>query len=290
MPIIDLHTQPEATLKALTRVDTLEPDYFYQHHIKASQPIVATGLSKEWPALKTWSIPFFKQLSQHQTVRLEQGNIMQMQTRFSHSHLANYLNQLETNTIQTSHTPYLSLFNIFDAFPQLSQDVDFSLLKQHKTYSNCFAWLGPANTVTGYHKDASDNMLVQIQGKKRVKLISPSQTAYMYSSSKYDAGSTLSRVDDDNYCAKQYPLFAKTKAFYTVLTKGDALFIPKGWWHYVRALEVSISVNSFACTRLENGYNKTNGALKHYLHLLGLYGKECTCHRLVNGKRIKHHT
>ena len=41
----------------------------------------------------------------------------------------------------------------------------------------------------------------------------------------------------------KHPLFAQAAFVETVLKPGDALFMPKGMWHYVRALTPSVSVN-----------------------------------------------
>ena len=48
------------------------------------------------------------------------------------------------------------------------------------------------------------------------------------------------RVDD-----AAFPAFAEAQKRGTqvVLGPGETLFIPRGWWHYARALEPSFSVN-----------------------------------------------
>jgi lysine-specific demethylase 8 len=37
--------------------------------------------------------------------------------------------------------------------------------------------------------------------------------------------------------------FEQAKYFETLLGPGDCLYIPVGWWHYVRSLTVSFSVS-----------------------------------------------
>jgi ribosomal protein L16 Arg81 hydroxylase len=46
----------------------------------------------------------------------------------------------------------------------------------------------------------------------------------------------------------RYPLFARACLMDVVLEPGDALFLPAGWWHWVRSLSTSISAtfSSFA--------------------------------------------
>lgn len=42
----------------------------------------------------------------------------------------------------------------------------------------------------------------------------------------------------------KFPLFHKETGYVEcVLRASEAVFIPRGWWHYVRGLEVSFSVS-----------------------------------------------
>jgi lysine-specific demethylase 8 len=141
--------------------------------------------------------------------------------------------------------------------------------------------------VTGYHIDWADNLLAQIVGRKFVKLVSFDQRKQMYPSSKYDSNTLMSSVNADNYDRNRYPEFANVDALYTVLEPGEILFIPRGYWHYVRSLDPSISVNNFGIDWKSFFRDKPREYAKKYLHRLGLYGKECTCHTWVNGKRIR---
>jgi len=42
---------------------------------------------------------------------------------------------------------------------------------------------------------------------------------------------------------RNFPFFHKLEYLETVLCPGEVLYIPRGWWHYVRALEASCSVS-----------------------------------------------
>lgn len=108
-------------------------------------------------------------------------------------------------------------------------------------------WIGPANTGLKLHRDMVDNFLVQLKGRKRIRLYSPSETRFLYPAT---VGGNLmyepSRVDPDHYASEQFPDFKR--AVYTVceLEPGDMLYLPAGWWHHVLNLEVSWSLNFFA--------------------------------------------
>ena len=42
---------------------------------------------------------------------------------------------------------------------------------------------------------------------------------------------------------KRFPHFEYEKYVDVILEEGEMLYVPVGWWHYVRSLEVSFSVS-----------------------------------------------
>jgi hypothetical protein len=99
-------------------------------------------------------------------------------------------------------------------------------------------WIGPAGTVTPLHCDNRHILLVQVYGRKRVKLISP-----FYLSAVYNTRECFSDVDAEAIDLDRFPAMRGVPVLEAVLEPGEALFLPVGWWHWVRALDVSISLS-----------------------------------------------
>lgn len=264
-------------------VDRLSPQEFRDQYIKSKTPVKFTGMMDDWPATKNWSLEFFRELEANSTVHLEEGNVMQSETQFRKKEFRDFVNSL----ISGEESGYLSVFRIFDQFPELRNDVDFSILDQFKIKSSTSGWLGPKGTVTGYHIDWGDNILAQIVGRKCLHLVSPDDTPNMYVSRKFDQGTTISNVDIDQYDENEYPKFANVRQHRIILNPGEMIFIPRGWWHHVRSLDVSISVSNIAYDLAGILFDVIPHRCKQVLHDRGIWKCDCTCHLNVDGKWVR---
>lgn len=284
--MIKLDEHPEGSLTEIPRVDNLSGEEFVRDYLRTNRPVVISDGARDWTATQTWSFEYFRGLNSDFTITLEEGNVMQEKTTFRSVSFREYLNEIESPAQNNGRIAYLSVFELFKRFPELKNDVDFGIMSKHKVRNHAAGWIGPGGTVTGYHIDWADNIFAQIVGRKFIKLVSYDQSNRMYPSRKYDSNTLMSSVNADDYDQTRFPEFARVEAQYTYLEPGEMIFIPRGCWHHVRSLDPSISVNNFGIDWKSFIRDKPREYAKKYLHRIGLYGKECTCHTLVNGKRV----
>lgn len=111
----------------------------------------------------------------------------------------------------------------------------------------------------------------------------PSQTQWVYPGSKFDNGAVVSLVNPFSYhsdtaAQKAYPDYARVQPIFVTLEAGDAMYIPRGWFHYAEALTAGVSLTGRAVTPCE--VLMLAPILGQYvLHHMGLYkAGDCTCH------------
>ena len=85
------------------------------------------------------------------------------------------------------------------------------------------------------HAAPHDELILFAQIHGRASLIARS-TADLYVRRRY-----YSAVDPEHVDLERYPAFADATVSDVVIEPGDLLFLPVGWWHWVRALDISIS-------------------------------------------------
>jgi hypothetical protein len=184
---------------------------------------------------------------------------------------------------------YLGEWHILKVFPHLRKDFAIQELWPGCRLSWEYVFIGPAQTVTGFHFDFPNNWLCQVRGTKEFLLFAPDQNKYMCKSKKYAWGSTLSDIDVSRLPSQPYESaqFAQAHGTYARVEAGDALFIPKGYWHSVVALEPCISLAVFGLTPLEVVIEGAQSETLSLLHTLGLYARgNCACHQSKPNKKV----
>lgn len=111
-------------------------------------------------------------------------------------------------------------------------------------------WIGPAGTVTPLHFDQHAILFAQIYGRKRFWLVPPFEASNLYLHRRF-----YSAVDPEAPDLLRFPRFGEANVAEIVVDPGDLLFLPAGWFHCVRSLDISISA-TFSSFRLPGGNDR----------------------------------
>ncbi|MGH7140934.1 MAG: cupin-like domain-containing protein, partial [Pirellulales bacterium] len=230
---------------------------FLQDYYVASRPVILEGMMDDWPAMRRWTPDYLKRLLGDEEVEVMAGRADDPNYEINcHEHrrklsFGQYVDMVHSGTETNDY--YLVANNGFLRRPkpkQLLADVVMfeEYLDARLADGGVFFWYGPAGTVTPLHHDTSNIFMAQVRGQKRVKLISANDAEFLYN----DIG-VFSPVDCEAPDLARWPQFANVEIHELVLAPGEVLFIPVGWWHHVRALDVSITV-SFTNFAFANHY------------------------------------
>ena len=179
---------------------------------------------------------------------------------------------------------YLQQWNMLERLPQLRQDFPMRRLWPGLRKIWEYAFIGPADTLSGLHCDFPNNWFCQVRGTKEFVMFTRDQTPHLSVARKYDWGATLSEVDISRLDEKPEvrDRFERAQGVYARVEAGDALYIPSRTWHAVLALEPSISIGIFGLTPAEVVIGGGIATVRDLLHRAHLYRwGSCTCHTMA---------
>lgn len=114
-------------------------------------------------------------------------------------------------------------------------------------------WIGSRGAHTPCHFDTYGvNLVAQVFGTKRWILFPPSESKNLKPTRvPYEESSVYSMWNFS--CPLPSHFYSGVKEVYVIeLKAGDVLFVPQHWWHYVESLDLSISINTWIPTSLDD--------------------------------------
>lgn len=270
---IKTQNQPVEIIRSINST-TFKKDYFNK-----SQPVLIKNYAKEWGAAKNWNLDFFLNLKEDKDIYLLSDNFIQDDNRYKKASFKDYIQKLKDAELNKGKVKdYLTTLDIFEYYPHLKSDIDFSFFEKHTKVNDITAWIGPKGTISGFHADTANNVYTQIKGRKMFIICSPKYNKTMYPSSKHIYGAVASEVDINNFNEEKHPNFKSNDFKIAILEPGDVLFVPQNWWHYVQALDSSISISNFGYTKFEVYSLKLKERIIQSLHKRGYYkANNCFC-------------
>ncbi|KAK5580310.1 hypothetical protein RB653_000326 [Dictyostelium firmibasis] len=247
----------------------------YEEYILKNQPFIITGVVNNWISFEKW-IPsqnidndyFLSILDKDVPVReigIEVGEWLGKTKNINFSlfwkkwreHYFNCKNEnnknIENNNNNNNNNNkepryYLASLPIQTYFKELIDDFEIpEIPKEQNKIGNL--WIGFKDQITPLHHDWSsgdpgmDGLHAIIIGKKLFKLFDPILNVNCFKRKKEWGHFHQSEFDFDNPDFKEFPEAKNYKMIEIELNQGEMLFIPKLWWHHVKTLEPSISIN-----------------------------------------------
>ena len=227
-------------------VDRIAPEEFFEHYYFANRPIVVRGWMSDWPALERWGPAHFAERFGDEMLEVSAGREAdpRFEDRFpAHRRRMTMRQLVETVTQKQGNDVYLVAKNrLLEREPFAALRKDYScpagILTPELDTAPARIWFGGAGTITPLHHDASNILFGQVYGRKIVRLIPPYEIDNLYNDRH-----CFSDIDLDHVDYERYPRFRPVTVVQAIVHPGEFLLLPIGWWHQVRALDISISLS-----------------------------------------------
>jgi LPS sulfotransferase NodH len=237
----------DSRAQAVDRRAGLSREEFRDRYYAAGRPVIIVGLTTGWKAMTAWTPEYLKaaagaQMAEVMTGRDADPDYERHPDRHrTQMRLADYVDLVYSGRATNDY--HMVAGNRFLQQPAARPFwADFAAFPEYLRPAaagrQSFLWFGPAGTVTPLHHDPSNILLAQVRGRKRVRLVPAAQWQHVYNSS-----GVFSDVDADRPDLARHPRFGQATVIDVVLEPGEVLFVPVGWWHHVRALDVSMTIS-----------------------------------------------
>jgi len=265
----------------IPRVHKISPKEFMEKYYKPGKPVILTGMMDDWPAMTKWDTEYLKKQIGAKTHTFHYGKkTMQMKisdyidtavayckaqssSEEENKDEKSEINQFPKLPSDTETLPYVRHFGpLNSASPELLADLKPETPFEHPeefAFRN-FLFVGVPKTKTETHYDASDNFVAITIGQKHISLLPPKGEQELNISDKdkislmnFDA---VPMQDPENLVLDlsqrdkpgavmmhEHPAYSTAKSLvYSPLMKGEMVFIPQYWYHYIHNVDFSVSL------------------------------------------------
>lgn len=231
-------------LKPIDVVEDISKEDFYQNYLKKRKPVVIRNMARKWPAYQKWTMDYMKEM------------VGDIEVPLYDSSKADPAAPINTAAAKMKFTEYIDLiketptdlriffFDPIKAAPQLLNDYIFpkDLMGGFlDKYPSMF--FGGKGSVTFMHFDIDMSHIfhTHFNGRKHILLFD-----YKWKERLYKlpfATYALEDYDIEHPDFEKFPALDGIEGIECYLEHGDTLFMPTGWWHWMKYLDGSFSIS-----------------------------------------------
>lgn len=231
-------------LTDIDRVDHITKEDFINNYLKPRKPLVIRKATETWPALQKWTFDYLKEVVGDVTVPLYDSSKADPSKPINASaaemKFADYIDLIQTKPTDLR----IFLFDPIKYAPKLLDDYrsPSDLMGGFlDRYPNMF--FGGAGSVTFLHYDIDLAHIfhTHFNGRKHVMLFDYKWRERLYCLPF--ATYALEDYDIENPDFSKFPALDGIEGQQTILEHGDTLFMPTGYWHWMKYLTGSFSIS-----------------------------------------------
>ncbi|WP_027382792.1 cupin-like domain-containing protein [Epilithonimonas caeni] len=232
------------TLKPIDIVDDITKEEFFEKYLKPRKPVVIKNMARKWPAYQKWTMEYIKEVVGDVTVPLydsaKADPAAPINTPTTEMKFADYI-----DLIQREPTDLRIFF--FDPIKHAPKILNDYISPKElmggflDKYPSMF--FGGKGSVTFLHFDIDMAHIfhTHFNGRKHILLFD-----YKWKERLYQlpyATYALEDFDIENPDFEKFPALDGIEGIECFLEHGDTLFMPTGWWHWMKYLDGSFSIS-----------------------------------------------
>jgi len=230
-------------LKEIPRVSSLTKSEFVNNFLKPQKPVVIENYVQDWPAYSKWSLDYMKEVAGEKMVPLYDDRPVDHKEGFNEPHARMKMKDY-VDLLQREPTKFrIFLWNVIKEVPVLQQDYqypDFGISLM-KGLPMLFFGGKDSHTFMHYDIDLANIFHFHFDGKKECILFPQSENNYLYKVPH--SLITHEEIDFSNPDYEKWPALKRASGYKTQLNHGEVLYMPEGYWHYMKYITPGFSMS-----------------------------------------------
>ena len=228
----------------IERIPPPSAEEFERRYVRTSTPVILTGMMTDWPARRLWSLDYFAD-------RFGDRRVTAGRTRAGMLEMSDDVGipQVEiefgryVRRVREGRADCYVLCPVDERLPELLDDVVAPEPFRRARYRAVRLWVSDDDTCSPLHRDWPENLYAQVYGRKRFLMVPRHETRRVYSRPFWSGVPNFSRMDAESPDYQRVPKFRDVPRATFEVEAGEFLDIPRLWWHQVRSMEASASIN-----------------------------------------------
>lgn len=218
----------------IPRVEKLTKKEFIESYYRPQKPVVITNQIEDWPAFSKWDFDFLRKVAGENTVPLYDSRKTDYTKKVNEPDfkmtMSEYIDILEKGPTDLR----IFLYDLLKDVPSMKADMKWPKLGIRLIKSLPLVFFGGqgAKVFMHYDIDFPNIFHIHFQGEKTCFLVSPQDTPYMYRLPY--SWLCHEDIDFDKPDFERFPALRKIRPYITHLKHGEMLYMPEGWWHYMK--------------------------------------------------------
>lgn len=230
-------------LKEIPRVGSLTKEQFLRDFLGPQKPVVLTESIRDWPAYSKWDFDYIRKVAGEKTVPLYDNRPVDHKEGFNQPHATMKMKEY-LDLLQKEPTKYrIFLWNVMKEVPELQKDFSFPDFGIPLMKGLPMLFFGGRDSYTFMHYDIdlANIFHFHFAGRKECILFPQSENKYLYKIPHSLITHESIDFSDPDY--NQWPGLRHATGYRTYLEHGEVLYMPEGYWHYMKYVTPGFSMS-----------------------------------------------